>query len=119
MMIKTSVLGLVLGSAVFLSSCADRVYVDAYDFRNKAAADVGLQEAAPTVWNEDTPLELGRIYHLFGNRHDGFSLTSYSGLFVKSIGDPSVSTIGPDHSSWSSEISDTDASAASASSAIA
>lgn len=105
-MIKMPAILTALGTTLLLSSCADDVFHDAYDIRNKAAADVGLEEATPTVWNEDTPLELGRIYHLFGNQHDGFSLTSYSGLFVKSIGESTVSNIGPDHSSWSSTISD-------------
>jgi hypothetical protein len=95
-----------IGTTLLLSSCAQPVFMDAYDFRNKAASDVGLQDGSPTVWNEDTPLQLGRIYQLYGNRKDGYDLTSYSGLYTTSIADKSVSIIGPDNSTWSADISD-------------
>ena len=95
-----------IGTTLLLSSCAQPVFMDAYDFRNKAASDVGLQDGSPTVWNEDTPLQLGRIYQLYGNRKNGYDLTSYSGLYTTSVADKSVSTIGPDNSTWSADISD-------------
>ena len=91
---------------MLLSSCANQIFVNAYDFRNQAASDVGLQDGSPTVWNQDVPLQLGRIYQLYGNPRNGYDLPSYSGLFTSAIADKSVSTTGPDHSSWSADISD-------------
>jgi hypothetical protein len=106
--IKTSVIGWTVASALILSSCEQSLFVDAYDVRDKAAAGIGIKEGSPTVWNDDTTLELGRIYYVFGSRKHGYVLKSYSGLFVPRINDKTVSTTTPDNSSWSNTISDTD-----------